>query len=144
MLLIAFYLLFSHCHVQLFVTPWTAARQTSLSFAISQSWLRFKASTSWADIKKLLAIFGDNFYNVRTKDMLTEKHVFVACLFFMFSVFCMPHIKKEIDSQRHSALQHSSWNFKDIWTWQFLFPRVKHRLGIRLRISSHISSQIVI
>ena len=26
-------------HVQLFVTPWTAARQDPLSFTISQSWL---------------------------------------------------------------------------------------------------------
>ena len=29
-------LLFSHCRVQLFATPWTAARQASLSFTISQ------------------------------------------------------------------------------------------------------------
>ena len=27
---------FSHCHVQLFVTPWTAARQASLSITTSQ------------------------------------------------------------------------------------------------------------
>ena len=29
-------LLFSRCHVQLFVTPWTTAHQASLSFTISQ------------------------------------------------------------------------------------------------------------
>ena len=28
-------------HVQLSVTPWTAARQVCLSFTISQSWLKF-------------------------------------------------------------------------------------------------------
>ena len=33
-------LLFSHCHVWLFATPWTAARQASLSFTISQSLLK--------------------------------------------------------------------------------------------------------
>ena len=27
-------------HVQLFVTPWTAARQACLSFTLSQSWLK--------------------------------------------------------------------------------------------------------
>ena len=32
--------------VQLFVTPWTAARQTSLSFIISRSWLRPMSSES--------------------------------------------------------------------------------------------------
>ena len=31
----------SFSHVQLFVTPWTAARQASLSFTISQSLLKF-------------------------------------------------------------------------------------------------------
>ena len=30
-------------HVQLFVTPWTAAHQASLSFTISQSLLKFKS-----------------------------------------------------------------------------------------------------
>ena len=30
---------FSHCHVQLFVTPWTATRQASLSITNSQSLL---------------------------------------------------------------------------------------------------------
>ena len=34
-------LLLSLSHVQLFETPWTAARQTSLSFTISQSLLKF-------------------------------------------------------------------------------------------------------
>ena len=33
-------LLFSHCHLQLFATPWTAACQASLSLTISQSWLK--------------------------------------------------------------------------------------------------------
>ena len=31
----------SHSHVQLLVTPWTAARQASLSFTIYQSLLKF-------------------------------------------------------------------------------------------------------
>ena len=35
------FLLFSCCHVQLFVTPWTAAHQVSPSFTISQSLLKF-------------------------------------------------------------------------------------------------------
>ena len=34
-------LLFSRCHVLLFVTPWTEAHQASLSFTISQSLLKF-------------------------------------------------------------------------------------------------------
>ena len=33
-------LLFSHCHVRLFVTPWTAAHQASLTFTVSQSLLK--------------------------------------------------------------------------------------------------------
>ena len=33
-------LLFSHCHVQLFVTPGMAAHQASLSFTISRSLLK--------------------------------------------------------------------------------------------------------
>ena len=33
-------LLFSHRHVRLFVTPWIVAHQTSLSFTISQSFLK--------------------------------------------------------------------------------------------------------
>ena len=36
-------LLFSHCHIRLFVTPWTAACQASLSFTISQSLLRLRS-----------------------------------------------------------------------------------------------------
>ena len=36
----------SHSHVWLFVTPWTAARQASLSFAICQSLLKFKSIES--------------------------------------------------------------------------------------------------
>ena len=35
------FLLFSDCHVWFFVTLWTAARQASLSFTISQSLLKF-------------------------------------------------------------------------------------------------------
>ena len=31
-------------HVQLFVTPWTAAHQTSLSFTISQSFLKLRSN----------------------------------------------------------------------------------------------------
>ena len=38
--IVAMDLLFSHSHVQLFVTPWTAACQASLSFTISQSLLK--------------------------------------------------------------------------------------------------------
>ena len=33
-------------HVQLFVTPWTAARQAPLSSTISQSWLKFMSTES--------------------------------------------------------------------------------------------------
>ena len=33
-------------HVQLFVTPWTAAQQASLSFAIAQSFLKFMSNES--------------------------------------------------------------------------------------------------
>ena len=39
-------LLFSSCHILLFVTPWTAAHQASLSFTISQSLLRFMSIES--------------------------------------------------------------------------------------------------
>ena len=39
-------LFFSHCHVLLFVTQWTAARQTSLSSTISQSLHRFMSIES--------------------------------------------------------------------------------------------------
>ena len=34
-------------HVQFFVTPWTAARQTSLSFTISQSLPKFMSISWW-------------------------------------------------------------------------------------------------
>ena len=37
---------FSHCHIRLFATPWTAARQASLSFTISQSMLRLMSIES--------------------------------------------------------------------------------------------------
>ena len=33
--------------VQLFATPWTAAHQTSLSFTISQSLLKFMSISRW-------------------------------------------------------------------------------------------------
>ena len=39
-------LLFSHCCIWLFVTPWTAACQASLSFTISQSLLRLMSIES--------------------------------------------------------------------------------------------------
>ena len=39
-------MLFSHCCVRLFVTPWTAACQASLSFTISQSLLRLMSIES--------------------------------------------------------------------------------------------------
>ena len=39
--ILLFGFLCSWCHVQLFVTPWTAARQASLSFIISWSLLKF-------------------------------------------------------------------------------------------------------
>ena len=37
---------FSHCHILLFETPWTAANQASLSFTISQSLLRLMSIES--------------------------------------------------------------------------------------------------
>ena len=37
---------FSHCHILLFATPWTAANQASLSFTISQSLLRLMSIES--------------------------------------------------------------------------------------------------
>ena len=40
-ILISLLLLFSHCHVHLFVTPWTAAYQAPVSSALSWSLLRF-------------------------------------------------------------------------------------------------------
>ena len=40
--------------VQLFVTPWTAARQASLSFTISQSWLKLMAIESVMPSKHLI------------------------------------------------------------------------------------------
>ena len=40
------FLLFSHCHVQLFATPWTVARQASLSSTISQSLLKSMSTES--------------------------------------------------------------------------------------------------
>ena len=39
-------LLFNHCHVQLFVTSWTAACQASLSFPIFQSLLKLMSIES--------------------------------------------------------------------------------------------------
>ena len=39
-------LLFSHCHIQLLVTPWTAAHQASLSFTISWSLLKLMSIRS--------------------------------------------------------------------------------------------------
>ena len=39
-------LLFSHCHVQFFVTPWTAENQAILSFTISWSLLKFMSIES--------------------------------------------------------------------------------------------------
>ena len=40
------WLVFSRCHLQLFVTPWTAAHQASLSLTISQSLLRLMSIVS--------------------------------------------------------------------------------------------------
>ena len=40
------WLLFSCCCAQFFVTPWTAPHQTSLSFTISQSWLKLMSIES--------------------------------------------------------------------------------------------------
>ena len=40
--------------VQLFVTPWTAARQASLSFTISQSWLKLMSIESVMPSKHLI------------------------------------------------------------------------------------------
>ena len=45
-LLVTLLFLFSLCHVQLFVTPWTAARQASLSIANSKSLLRLMSIKS--------------------------------------------------------------------------------------------------
>ena len=39
-------LFFSHCVVPNFVTPWTAARQASMSFAISRSLLKLVSTES--------------------------------------------------------------------------------------------------
>ena len=39
-------MLFSHCHIQLFATLWTATSQAHLSFPISQSLLRFMSIES--------------------------------------------------------------------------------------------------
>ena len=44
--MLAALLLFSCCHVWLFVTPWTAARQTALSRTLCQSLLRFMSIES--------------------------------------------------------------------------------------------------
>ena len=44
--LYATFVLFSHCHIQLFATPWTAACQPSLSFAISRCLLKLMSIES--------------------------------------------------------------------------------------------------
>ena len=47
-------LLFSHCCVQLFVTPWTAARQASLSFTIFWSLLTLMSMASMTPSNHLI------------------------------------------------------------------------------------------
>ena len=44
----------SFCHAQLFATPWTAARQVSLSFTISWSLLKLRS------IESVMQLYSNN------------------------------------------------------------------------------------
>ena len=52
--LLLFFVVRSLSHVRLSVTPWTAARQASLSFTISQSWLKLMSIESVMPSKHLI------------------------------------------------------------------------------------------
>ena len=53
-------LLFSRCHVQLFVTPWTAEHQATLSFTVSWGLLKFMSveSVMLSNIASSVAFFS--------------------------------------------------------------------------------------
>ena len=51
----ALLLLFSVCHVQVFVTPWTAVCQASLSSSISESLLKFVSIFAYSTYSTLFA-----------------------------------------------------------------------------------------
>jgi len=54
-------------HVRLFVTPWTAAHQASLSFTISQSVLKFQSIELVMLSNHLILYPGNNSQNMKTK-----------------------------------------------------------------------------
>ena len=54
-------------HVRLFVTPWTAAHQASLSFTISQSVLKFPSIELVVLSNHLILYPGNNSQNMKTK-----------------------------------------------------------------------------
>ena len=59
-------------HVQLFVIPWTAAHQVSLSFIISQSFLRLRSSESVILSNHLILSLCKGFSSVLALLMLTK------------------------------------------------------------------------
>ena len=71
-------------HVRLFVTPWTAACQTSLSFTISQSLL------------KLMSV----------ESMIPSNHLLCCCLLCLPSVF--PSIKV-FSNETALHIRHQNW-----------------------------------
>ena len=58
-------LLFSRCHVPLFVTSWTTARQAPLSFTISRS------------LRKFMSI----------ESVMLSNHLILCCLLLLLSIF---------------------------------------------------------
>ena len=54
-------LLFSRCHVQLFVTPWTAAHKAYLSFTISPSLPKFMSLNPWCH-RTISSVIPFSFY----------------------------------------------------------------------------------
>ena len=58
-------LLFSHCHVQLFVTPWTKARQDLLSSTASWTWVKFILAANHLILCRPLLLLPSHFPNIR-------------------------------------------------------------------------------
>ena len=85
-------------HVRLFATPWTAARQASLSFTISQSLLRLMSTESVMPSKHLvlcrpLLLLPSVFIDIRVFSEISSRFcLFFNFLFrlkiFHFTVFC--------------------------------------------------------
>ena len=93
-------LLFSHRHVRLFVTPWIVAHQTSLSFIISQSFLKLMSRDAIHPVFRNTAQEESSFQSITAHwqyTLVTQEHwwrcimilMLVSCLLIQHS-FCSP------------------------------------------------------